>query len=86
MIWTAESPGFFRRSGVCIGAVPDGGHHGEGEHDQRGVTVPSMPGSGFVVIEAEFVLCGFEAVLDAPAVAFDCVAGIARRPRLGHLD
>ena len=33
--------------------------------------VPAMPGTGFVVIEAEFVLGGFEAVLDGPAMAFN---------------
>src|SRR5271168_5360495 len=32
---------------------------------------PAMPGTAFVVIEAEFVLGGFEAVLDSPAMAFD---------------
>jgi hypothetical protein len=30
-----------------------------------------MPGAGFVVIEAEFVLGGFETVLDGPAMSFD---------------
>ena len=54
-----------------IGAMPDDGHHGEGEHDQRDVTVPAMPGAGFVVIETEFILGGFETVLDGPTVAFD---------------
>lgn len=34
--------------------------------------MPAMPGAGFVVIEAELVLCGLEAVFDRPAVAFDC--------------
>ena len=32
--------------------------------------MPAMPGAGFVVIKAEFVLGGFEAVLDDPAMAF----------------
>src|SRR5450759_3591387 len=36
--------------------MPDDGHHGEGEHDRRDMTVPAMPGAGLVVIEAEFVL------------------------------
>jgi len=54
-----------------IGAMADNGHHGEGEHDQRDMTVPAMPGAGFVVIETEFVLGGFETVLDGPAMAFD---------------
>ena len=35
------------------------------------MAVPAMPGAGFVVIETEFVLGGFEAVLDGPAAAFD---------------
>jgi len=26
-----------------IGAMPDRGHHGEGEHHQRHVTMPTMP-------------------------------------------
>ena len=66
-----------RRRGIVflerhdIGAMTDDGHHGEGEHDQRDVPVPAMPGTGLVVIEAEFVLGGFEAVLDGPAMAFD---------------
>ena len=68
-VWQAASPGFFWCNFVCICALPAGGHHGEGQHDQRGMAVPSMPGSGFVMIEAEFVLGGFEAVLDAPALA-----------------
>jgi len=59
---------FSRRIVGCMGAVPDGGHRGEGEHDQRGVAVLSMPGSGCVMIEAEFDLGIFEA-LDAPALA-----------------
>src|ERR1700739_312482 len=34
------------------------------------MAMPAMPGAGFVVIKAEFVLGGFEAVLDGPAMAF----------------
>lgn len=45
--------------------------HGEGEHDQRDMTVPAMPRPGFVVVEPQFVLGGFEAVLDCPSVALD---------------
>src|SRR5271155_5996341 len=59
---------FFERRG--IGVMTDGGHHGEGEHDQRDMPMPAMPGAGLVVIEAEFVLGGLEAVLDGPAMAF----------------
>src|SRR5450759_2267867 len=39
--------------------------------DQRDVTMPAMPGAGFVVIETEFVFGGFETILDGPAMAFD---------------
>src|SRR4051794_29737785 len=33
--------------------------------------MPAVPRSGLVVIQAEFVLCRLEAVLDGPAVTFD---------------
>ena len=69
MFWPQTAHRFFGRRD--IGAMTDDGHHGEGEHDQRNVTVPAMPGAGFVVIEAEFVLGGFETVLDGPAMSFD---------------
>ena len=59
MSWPQTAHRFFGRRD--IGAMTDDGHHGEGEHDQRNVTVPAMPGAGFVVIETEFVLGGFEA-------------------------
>ena len=49
----------------------DGSHHGKGEHDERDVTMPAVPGSGFVVVEPELVLGSLKAVLDRPAVAFD---------------
>src|SRR5665213_3335913 len=54
-----------------IGMMTDDSHHGEGEHDQRDMAVPAVPGTAFVVIEAEFVFGGFETVLDGPAMAFD---------------
>ncbi len=34
------------------------------------MAMPSVPGTGFVVVEAEFVLGGLEAILDRPAMAF----------------
>jgi len=49
----------------------DGSHHGKYEHDERDVTMPAVPGSGFVVVEPELVLGSLKAVLDRPAVAFD---------------
>lgn len=54
-----------------VGLMLDGGHHGEGKHNQRDVTVPTMPGSGLVMIEPKFILGGLEAVLDRPAMALD---------------
>ena len=33
--------------------------------------MPAMPGAGFVMIEAELILGGLEAVFDRPAVTFD---------------
>ncbi len=59
---------FWRR---WIGMMADRRHHGEGEHHQGHVTMPTMPGSALVVIEPEFVLRGLKAVLDRPSMAFD---------------
>jgi hypothetical protein len=49
----------------------DGRHHGECQHHQRYVAMPSMPRAGFIVIEAKFILGGFKTILDRPAVPFD---------------
>ena len=62
---------FLGAGAASVGVNADRGHHGEGQHDERDVTVPAMPGAGLVVVEAEFVLGGFEAVFDRPAMAFD---------------
>src|SRR5258705_5778024 len=51
--------------------MADGGHHGEGEHDERHMPMPSVPGACFIMVEAQFVLGRLEAVLDRPAVALD---------------
>ncbi len=51
--------------------MADGCQHGKSEHDQRDMPVPSVPGAGLVMVEAEFVLGGLETVLDGPTVAFD---------------
>ena len=55
-----------------ISAMSDHGHHGEGEHHQGHVTMPTMPGSALVVIEPELVFGGLKTVLDRPPMAFDC--------------
>ncbi len=49
----------------------DGSHHGEGEHDERDVAVPAMPGFGLVMVEPELVLGGLEAVFDCPSMPLD---------------
>ena len=69
MSWRSARPCFFGRR--VVGLMLNGSHHGEGEHDERDVTMPAMPGSGFIVVEPELVFCGLEAVFDRPAVAFD---------------
>ncbi len=56
-------------------------HHGEGEHHQRNVTVPAMPGSALVVIETKLVLRRLKAVLDRPPMAFDRHQRFDRRSR-----
>jgi hypothetical protein len=50
-----------------VGVVADDRQYDEGQHHQRDVGVPAMPGAGLVVVEAELVLGGLEAVLDRPA-------------------
>jgi hypothetical protein len=52
-----------------VGPVTNDGHHGEGKHDEGDMAMPAMSGAGFVVIKAELVLGGFEA-MDGPAMAF----------------
>src|SRR5215211_3649693 len=69
VFWRGASFCFFGR--WRLSAMPDRGHHGEGEHHQGDVTVPAMPGSALVVIEPELVFRGFKAVLDRPSMAFD---------------
>jgi len=56
--------------------MADGGHHGEGEHDERHVTVPAVPGPGFVVVEAQLGLGDLEAVLNRPALPFNLDQGL----------
>ena len=51
--------------------MADHRHHGESQHHQGHVAVPAVPGPGFVVRQAEFVLGGLEAVLDGPAMPLD---------------
>src|SRR4051812_39935948 len=60
---------FLGRRGV--GTMTDRRHHGKGQHDERDMAMPAVPGSGLVVIEAELGLGSLEAVLDGPAMAFD---------------
>src|SRR5271157_177688 len=50
--------------------MADRGHHGESQHDERDVAVPSMPGAGLVMIKAKLVFCRLETVFDGPAAAF----------------
>ena len=69
MSWRCTRLGFFGRR--LVGLMLDGSHHGEGEHDERDVAMPAMPGSGFVVVEPELIFCCLEAVLDCPTVPFD---------------
>ena len=53
-----------RLSWVCV--VANGR-----QHDQDDMAVPAVPGPALVVVEAELVLGGFEAVLNGPALPFD---------------
>ena len=49
--------------------MPNGGHHGEGEHDERDVAMPAVPGAGLVVVEAQLVFCGLKAIFDRPTMS-----------------
>ena len=69
MFWRCVRLDFFGRR--LVGLILDGSHHGEGEYDERDVTMPAVPGSGFVVVEPELVFGCLEAILDRPAMAFD---------------
>ena len=78
MSWRCTRLGFFGRR--LVGLMLDGSHHGKGEHDERDVTMPAVPGSGFVVVEPELVFGCLEAILDRPAMALDADQGLDRSP------
>ena len=78
MSWRCARRGFFGRR--LVGLMLDGSHHGKGEHDERDVTMPAVPGSGFVVVEPELVFGCLEAILDRPAMALDADQGLDRSP------
>ena len=44
--------------------------HGEGQHDQRDVPVPAVPGPALIMVKPQFGLGSLETVLDGPATAF----------------
>src|SRR5690606_26575401 len=67
---------------VGVFARGDGGEDGVGEHGQGGVAVPGRPRADLVLVQADFVLAGAEALLDAPAGAGDLYE-CAQRDRSG---
>ena len=73
MSWRCARLGFFGRR--LVGLMLDGSHHGKGEHDERDVTMPAMPGTALVMAEAEFVPGGLKAVFDRPAMSLDLNQG-----------
>ena len=58
-----------------IGLMADCRQHGKGEHDQRDMPVPTMPGAGLILVEAALVLGGLEAVFDPLRSYSTCCAG-----------
>jgi hypothetical protein len=50
--------------------MSNGSHHAKGQHHERDVPVPAMPGAGLVVSQTEFRLGGLERILDRPAPPF----------------
>ena len=51
--------------------MPDRSHHREGQHHERDVPVPAVPGAGLVVSQPELCLGGLESILDRPASPLD---------------
>ena len=60
----------------AVGAVTDCRQHGKGQHHQRDMAVPAMPGSGLVMIKTEFGLRCLEAILNRPAMALHSDQGL----------
>jgi hypothetical protein len=52
----------------AVGAVTDCRQHGKGQHHQRDVAMPAMPGPGFIVVQSQFGLGHLKSVLDRPAM------------------
>src|SRR4051794_15315449 len=69
---------------LAVRMMADRCQHGEGQHHQRDMTMPTVPGAGFIVVEAKLVLAGLETVLDAPTLPFHrhqrLDAGASRAP------
>ena len=65
--------------GSFLGAAWRSRDAGSREHDERDVTMPAVPGTALVVVEAEFVLGRLETILDRPAVSFDLDQGLDAR-------
>ena len=69
-LWRCRPPVCFWGWRV-VRAAPDGRHHGEGEHDERDVAMPTMPGAGLIVVEPQFVFGGLETIFDRPTMSLD---------------
>ena len=67
--------------GLCVRTMADRSQHGEGQHHQRDMPVPAMPGPGFIVVQPEFVLRRLKAVLNRPTMAFNLDQGPDRGSR-----
>jgi hypothetical protein len=52
----------------AVGAVTDRRQHGKRQHHQRDMAVPTMPGTGLVMVETEFGLRRLKAILNRPAL------------------
>ena len=53
--------------GRAVGLLAHPRQHGEGQHHQRDMPVPAMPGPALVVGQPEFRLGGLKRVLNGPA-------------------
>ena len=57
--------------GSRISVMTGDRENSKSQHHQRNMSVPTVPGSGLIVIQAEFVLGGLEGVLNRSAVPFN---------------
>src|SRR4051794_25857989 len=75
----ANPPSFFGRRQL-VRVMAHHGHHGKGQHHQRDVPMPAVPGAGLVVSKPQLGLRRLERVLNRPAPPLDAHKRLDRGP------